>query len=783
MTDQRVRLPFPRSLARGMRRLLASPLALLLGVGLLACQSQNDSAVDSAGSGRPQAAFSQDRTGGAPGVEVQFTDGSGGDITDWRWDFGAAGTRSDRDPRVRFDAPGVYAVSLTVSGPGGTSTLRKDALIEVAAPAEAGLDCRPTEGFVPLTVACTDASVGATSVHWNFGDGFTSSKRDATHVYASPGSYTVTQRAVSAGGTETATAAIVVHPLAIAASPASGTLAAPATVLFTAEVGSLPGMALWIIEGRIVGTSTTIAHTFLRPGTYRVELAYALSDSGLGGNTAIDYVVGYSPASADFAPTPAEGPGPMTVRFEDRSSGAITRWDWDFGDGTGCSWPAPAPAGGPPLCDAAGPTHVYDAIGSYDVRLTVTGPAAVAGGAAVTSTKTMPDAVRVLILDASFERQTANGQLGGAWTHLRPADELEPASHRALSTASGGGEAGMPTDGSKWAVLDGQGTRGTTPVEATPNGIEQVFLRPVSNTVVEFDYALLFAEPPAGSVMDAVTATISEVATGDTVEVSSARTEVGAAYHGVSTRYPTRDGSTMRVTPTFTAALDLAQAFPSSTPDSLFRLTIRVANATNAFRSPRAYVDHVRFTAPATAPQTAGFVVAGDPIVAGRDVVFTDESCLDPQTSGCEAPTSWRWDFGTSRLATPPASSGSRAQSPTYRFPEPGVYDVALRVARADQASTATLTLTVLEGPAAAFAIVEAPPFGAPASLTFEDRSTADPADPIVAWSWDFGGWGTSEAADPGPVVIGQRGDWLIRLEVTTASGQTSVAEQTVSVE
>ncbi|MEZ4332870.1 MAG: PKD domain-containing protein [Myxococcota bacterium] len=783
MTDLRASAPASRPSMRGGWPPLANGLALLVAFGLLACQSQNDGAVGATGTGRPQAAFFEDRTQGAPGVEVQFTDGSTGDVTDYVWDFGAAGTRNDRNPRVRFDAPGVYSVSLTVRGPGGANTLRKEALIAVDAPAQAGLDCLPAEGFAPLTVACSDASTGATTVGWNFGDGVTSSKRNPVHVYATAGSFTVTQRAASAGGTDVATTGILVHPLAIGASPGSGSALAPATVLLTAEVGGLAGMALWTIDGQLAGTGASVAWVFRQPGTHRVELVYGLLGSGIVGTTAIDYVVGYSPATADFAPTPAEGTGPMTVQLADRSSGAITRWDWDFGDGSGCTWPAPAPAGAAPLCNAAGPTHVYDAIGSYDVRLTVTGPAAVAGGPAVTSTKTTPDAVRVLLLDASFEAQTANGAIGGAWTALRPPDELEPATHRSLSTASGGGEAGMPTDGSKWAVLDGLGTRGTTPVDSIQNGIEQVFLRPVSNTVVELDYALLFAEPPAGSVMDAVTATITEVATGTTIEIPSARTDVSSAYQGTSTRYPTRDGSTMRVTPTFTAALDLAQAFPSSTPDSLFRLTIRVANAVNAFRSPRAYVDHVRFTAPTDVPQTAGFFVESDPIVAGRDIVFTDESCLDPQASGCEAPTSWRWDFGTSRLATPPASSGSRAPSPTYRFPEPGVYDVALRVARADRASTATLTLTVLAGPEAAFEVVDAAPHVAPASLHFEDRSTSDPSDPIVARSWDFGGWGTSTAANPGPVVIGQVGDWTIRLEVTTASGQTSVAEAVITVE
>ena len=181
--------------------------------------------------------------------------------------------------------------------------------------------------------------------------------------------------------------------------------------------------------------------------------------------------------------------------------------------------------------------------------------------------------------------------------------------------------------------------------------------------------------------------------------------------------------------------------------------------------------------------QTAQFSRDMDPIVAGEDVVFTDESCLSPGTTGCELPTSWRWDFGTSRLPTPPAASGSRDQSPTYRFPAPGMYDVTLRVARADRESEVALSVHVVGGPVAAFETVKAAPFTAPATLQFVDRSSFDPADPIVAWSWDFGGWGVSTQQNPGPVIVGQVGDWLIRLRITTASGQSRLVESVLTVE
>ncbi len=778
MTDADARSPRTPRLARGFRALRAG-LAAGLSLALLACQSENDLSPAAGGSSAPTARFSEDQTTGTPGLEVQFTDQSTGEITARRWDFGAAGTRTETNPRVRFDEPGVYTVELTVEGPAGESRMRKTALIAVDEAPTAGFDCTPTRGFAPLAVLCTDESTGATSIAWTFGDGASSSERDPSHVYAAAGSYTLQQTVRSAGGSESASIPIEVLPLAIGTSPASGN--APVQVVLSAQAGGLSGIPIWSIDGQVIGSSMSELYTFRQPGTYRISLVFGELGTGLVGIVERDYVVGYGAATADFEPSVGEGTGPLAVVFEDRSGGAITRWSWDFGDGSTCTWPAPAPLGGPPVCDAASPRHVYAEIGSYDVRLDVSGPGATAGAPPVNATRTRTDAVRVLLLDASFEGQTPNAELTGAWTPLRPADALEPATHRALASSAGGRDGGMPSNGSRWAVLDGLGTGGATPVESIENGIRQAFLRPLTNTVLEFDYALLFAEPPAGGVLDAVTATVSDGTT--TVEIPSARTDTSAAFAGVSARFPTRDGSTVRTTPTFTAALDVAAAFPSAAPDALLTLTIRVGNAVNAFRSPRAYVDHVRFVPPAGVPQTAQFSVPAGPIVAGEDIAFSDESCLSPGTTGCQAPTSWRWDFGTSRLPSPPTASGSTEASPTYRFPAPGVYDVRLRVARAEQESEATLQLTVVGGAVPAFATLETAPFFAPATLHFEDRSSFDPGDPIVAWSWDFGGWGVSSQQNPGPVTIGQAGDWLIRLQVTTASGQTRLAESVLTVE
>ncbi len=65
--------------------------------------------------------------------------------------------------------------------------------------------------------------------------------------------------------------------------------------------------------------------------------------------------------TADFAYTPDSGCVPLTVTFQDRSSGPIDEWFWDFGDGDTLTV----------FTDSGGVTHVYDSTGRFTVTLTV----------------------------------------------------------------------------------------------------------------------------------------------------------------------------------------------------------------------------------------------------------------------------------------------------------------------------------------------------------------------------------------------------------------------------
>lgn len=70
----------------------------------------------------PIADFVGAPTAGNAPLMVNFTDLSTGSIDGWSWDFGDSGTSSDQNPSHEYLSSGNFTVSLTVTGPGGSTT-------------------------------------------------------------------------------------------------------------------------------------------------------------------------------------------------------------------------------------------------------------------------------------------------------------------------------------------------------------------------------------------------------------------------------------------------------------------------------------------------------------------------------------------------------------------------------------------------------------------------------------------------------------------------------------
>ena len=66
--------------------------------------------------------FSASPTSGPAPLNVSFTNLSSGDFTDSLWDFGDGFTSTAGNPTHSYSVPGVYTVTLTISGPGGSNT-------------------------------------------------------------------------------------------------------------------------------------------------------------------------------------------------------------------------------------------------------------------------------------------------------------------------------------------------------------------------------------------------------------------------------------------------------------------------------------------------------------------------------------------------------------------------------------------------------------------------------------------------------------------------------------
>jgi len=80
------------------------------------------------------AVFSASPTSGELPLAVQFTDESTGGVTIWKWDFDSDGVvdSTEQSPSCTYDIAGTYAISLEVTGPGGSDTKTETGYIIVS---------------------------------------------------------------------------------------------------------------------------------------------------------------------------------------------------------------------------------------------------------------------------------------------------------------------------------------------------------------------------------------------------------------------------------------------------------------------------------------------------------------------------------------------------------------------------------------------------------------------------------------------------------------------------
>jgi len=162
----------------------------------------------------------------------------------------------------------------------------------------------------------------------------------------------------------------------------------PLTVCFTdISIGTITHR-IWDFEndGRFIGTESSPCHTYTEPGRHTAKLIVIGPDDSDFVKMTFEVT---EKVEADFTGSPLSGCLPLTVQFEDISTGTITSRRWDFGDGD--------------TSTRTNPIHTYNKPGIYSVTLSV-------HGEEISDSKTRSSYITVLDqVKAGFSLSPASG--------------------------------------------------------------------------------------------------------------------------------------------------------------------------------------------------------------------------------------------------------------------------------------------------------------------------------------------------------------------------------------
>ena len=313
---------------------------------------------------KPSPAFSVSNTTGCYPLPVQFTDGTttgSGTINSWLWDFGDGVTSTLQNPSHTYTSARNFSVTLQVKNTNGcVSTLIKPSLIQINTGVLARFtNDNPQTCTSPVTINFQNQSTGTGVVNylWNFGDNTTSTLLNPSHTYTTQGTYTVKLIVTNSNGcADTTTKA---NAVTVGAVKAGFTVADSACqssgVVFTNTSSPAPASVSWNFGDATTSTLLNPIKTYSTAGVFTVKMVAnfgACNDSSTKTITVLA-----KPTAAFTSNDTLSCKAPFTVNFTNQSANAVSLL-WDFGDNSTSSLP--------------NPTHTYNSVGNYTVKLTVT---------------------------------------------------------------------------------------------------------------------------------------------------------------------------------------------------------------------------------------------------------------------------------------------------------------------------------------------------------------------------------------------------------------------------
>ena len=204
------------------------------------------------------------------------------------WDFGDGDSSTLENPKHSYKDTGSYTVRL-FSTPAGGCTDSVSMRINVYAvypdfTVSSASQCLDSNLFVFDNITVGNGQI---SYLWNFGDGNTSSDKNTTHHFSTPGTYEITLYTDLQGCKDSATKTIVVHPEAEASFSINNDVFCKnqQNISFTnlsfVSRGTLTYE--WNFGDNNTSTQKNPKHTYASPGFYKITLK-AISNNGCTDN-------------------------------------------------------------------------------------------------------------------------------------------------------------------------------------------------------------------------------------------------------------------------------------------------------------------------------------------------------------------------------------------------------------------------------------------------------------------------------------------------------------------
>ncbi len=684
----------------------------------------------------PATNFSVTPNNGTAPLSVQFTDASTGSVTTWSWAFGDGATSTVQNPSHTYSTPGIYTVSLTAAGPGGSNTQSVTNCI-TATPPGSGIDqytklllhgnganngnviTDATGNHTPTSVnsavtSTTQSKFGGSSIYFN---NSRVTYADSSDWYFSNGQdYTIDFWLYTAsipnygvgifGGQTTGTGLAVNDSRQIE-------LLTNGSSNFVLTTHQVVALSTWnhIALVRHNGVTTIYLNGVADPVTY--SGLYTDSHNGLSIGDLYDpsissgyfkstaflqefrlsqgiarwtsnftppqspYTFETAPPVAGFSAYPPSGTAPLPVQFTDRTGGLATSWSWAFGDGGAST--------------SEDPSHTFSTQGTYTVSMTA---ASTQGSSTATNSVTVNapipgiDQYTKLLLHGSGA-DNAKVITDATGNHT-------PTSVNSVMTSTMEGKFWGSSiyfnnsrityaDSSDWYFSNGQDfTIDFWLYTANlPNYGVGIFGGQTSGT------ALTIFSSEAGTAGQIVLRTNgtnnSVLLTHQVVALNTWNHIALVRYNGVTTIYLNGVADPVTYSGLYTDShngFSVGDVYdPSISNGSYestaflqeFRLSQGIARWTSNFTPPASGYALV------TAPPVANFSAYPASGTAPLPVQFADK------TSGLA--TSWSWTFGDGGAAT--------SEDPSYTYSTPGTYTVSLTATSTEGSSTASNYVTV----------------------------------------------------------------------------------------